>query len=141
MGSPQLCCRPRGVPAWDGSEGPIPWRSGCPLPVMKTNAGLRGASETKLSNVSPPPPSGSLVSVGPTAAHLGPPCLPASQSPCLGRPLHPLPDLTGASRSFRLHPWSWDLGPTLGPRPHLPQSHPPLAPKFLPSGLQDTPDD
>lgn len=74
------CHGPLGVPSWDGREGPVPWRSGCPLPVMKTNLGLCGASETKLSHVSPPSPSGSLVSVGPMATHLGPPCLPAGLS-------------------------------------------------------------
>ena len=86
MGSPQLCCRPRGVPAWDGSEGPIPWQSGCPVPVMKTNAGLRGASETKLSNVSPPPPSRSWSQLGPQPLTWGLPVSQPTSLPASGGP-------------------------------------------------------
>lgn len=97
--------------------------------------------ETKPS-VSTPLPLPEARTPALTRAHSHSPgaSLPPSQSPCPRRAHHPLPEPRGASSSFRLHLGSWDLAHLSSLTPRLPQPQTPHSPKFLPRGLQDTPD-
>ena len=148
MGSPQLCCMPRALQLPRSPWGPLLGWQGRPRPLAvwlplachENKPGpLRGFRDKAVPCQSTVPFRKPGLSW--THGHSPGASLPPSRSLCLWQPLHPLPDLPGASSSFQLRPRSWGLGPSLGPRPHLPQRHPPLYPKFPPSGLQDTPED
>lgn len=142
-GFSQLCHGPRPLQPPTSARAsphgdPPPWGSGCPVHIRKTKTGLWRQSLP----VSTPLPLPEARTPALTRAHGHSPgaSLPPSQSPCPRRAHHPLPEPPGASSSFRLHPGSWDLAHLSSLTPRLPQPQTPHSPKFLPRGLQDTPD-